>query len=192
MENLRLSMRTLNVPNELPHRARSQEIEELVDYLEVDLAPAAGLSLVNYGSSVPPVDTSNLPWIRTNVDGSPNGLFVNYGGNWVSALPQVVQSQVSNLYLRTGSCELVFDATADTLQTSSAIATFDPVFDEAPMVLLTPTGGTMLSDAANAYQYSLRVDARINEFYIEYRSHVDNSSSSKSLQLDWVVIGVRP
>jgi len=189
--NIQLALRTLNVPDDLPHRARSLEIEELVDYLEVDMETSAGLSLVNYGSGTPPVDTSHLPWVRLNADGSPAGLYVNHRGEWVSAIPRTVQADLANLRMMTGSCELTFDASADTLQTSDVIEEFDPVFDEAPIVMLTPTGGTLLADPDNAYQYSLRVDSRIDKFYIEYRSHVNNSGSAKLLTLDWVVIGVR-
>ena len=47
---------------------------------------ADGLALVNYGNTTPTTDRTGLPWVRLNADGSPDGLYVYYQGNWENVL----------------------------------------------------------------------------------------------------------
>lgn len=189
--NLRLSLRALNVPDNLLHKARGMEIKELVNYLSVNMDAAGDLALVNYGSSTPPVDMAHLPWIRLNPDGSPNGVFVNTEGEWVSALPGVVRAETPNSVMLAGSGEITFETDENVVDTAGPIAVFDPVFQEAPKVLITPTGGTLLSDVASTYSWSYRIDSRIDGFHINFVSSVDHTSAPKTLEFDWLVVGAR-
>jgi hypothetical protein len=53
-------------------------------------------NLVNYGSTTPASEDQDKPWIRTNVDGSPDRVYVYFNGNWVA--PHAIQP--SQLHLR--------------------------------------------------------------------------------------------
>ena len=44
-------------------------------------------SLFTFGNTTPAVDDQDKPWIRTNVDGSPDRIYVYFNGKWVSPHP---------------------------------------------------------------------------------------------------------
>jgi hypothetical protein len=59
-------------------------------------------NLVNYGSNTPSAEDQDKPWIRTNVDGSPDRVYVYFNGNWVAPHP-VQPSQAHLRWLWVGS-----------------------------------------------------------------------------------------
>lgn len=89
-----LGLKAVNVPSDLCHKTRSEEIAELVKYLQVELAYEGNLGLVNIGQSEPPVENAIFPWFRTDPAGKPVGLYINYGGNWTPLYPYTVGQPV--------------------------------------------------------------------------------------------------
>jgi len=85
--NLRLS--SMNVPNWLKHKTRSEEVEELPDYLQVEMTGTAGLSFLNYGSTTPTPDNAIYPWLKLDATGNVIGLFYNKNGVWTIACPSI-------------------------------------------------------------------------------------------------------
>jgi len=62
MLDLTLKIRTVNVPNNLAHKPRALEIEELPKYLEVSMVGTGTLSLINVGAQQPSPDHTKYPW----------------------------------------------------------------------------------------------------------------------------------
>jgi len=81
--NLRLS--AMNVPTWLKHKSRPEEIEELPDYLSVEMSGTSTLSLVNIGNTAPTPDNSVYPWLKTDSGGNPLGWYICQNGVWTLA-----------------------------------------------------------------------------------------------------------
>ena len=185
------TIKVVNVPDNLDHQQRSFEIEELANYLEVDTESLQGLTMVNYGPNTPPIDLASIPWIKTNPDGSPNGIYVNHGGDWVRATPLIVESDVSNLKMKLGTGTVTFNAAADTLMTIGPIASFTPEFDTPPVITISPTGGSVFNTATTYNEWGYTVDSRVDEFYLNFKCGVDCSTVNQTLDIQWMAIGAR-
>ncbi len=46
----------------------------------------------NYGNTEPAASDRSNPWLRLNADGSPDRIYVYFGGNWVSPNPVIPES----------------------------------------------------------------------------------------------------
>jgi len=80
--NLNLRLSSMNVPNWLKHKTRAEEIEELPDYLQVEMTGTSSLSLINIGPTQPSPDNSVYPWLKTNATGAPVGWYICVNGVW--------------------------------------------------------------------------------------------------------------
>jgi hypothetical protein len=87
MLDITLKIESMNVPDELPHKTRAQEIEELPNYLGVNMVGTSTLSLINYGSETPSADNSQYPWLKLDANGSPLGWYACVNGVW-TVVPQ--------------------------------------------------------------------------------------------------------
>lgn len=54
----------------------------------------------NYGNTEPTAENRGIPWLRLNVDGSPDKIYVFWGGNWVS--PHVVPYESPEIRIWSG------------------------------------------------------------------------------------------
>jgi len=81
-----LSIRSVNVPDYIPHKDRPTEIEELENYLQVNVKTLGDTGLVNIGSATPSPDVRNIPWFKLDVDGTPLGIYIYHNGQWVEAI----------------------------------------------------------------------------------------------------------
>lgn len=76
-------MLTVN-PGALPegvcYQTEQERLEAYAANLEVVLPE--NYSTVNVGSNTPGVDDRDKPWLRTNVDGSPDGVYHFFDGTW--------------------------------------------------------------------------------------------------------------
>ena len=189
MNDITMSLRAVNVPSDLPHLRRAQEIQQVVDHLRVDLSTAAGTSLVHMGTAAPPLDRQDMLWVRRNPDGTPAGLYLRSLGRWVRATPNIVESQAANQRIVTGTGTFTYTADADT-PLSADIATFTPEFEATPVVQITVKGGTMYDTAATFASWGYKVTAAKDKWSLEVKSTVDCSSAAKTIILDWIAIGV--
>lgn len=82
MLNVTMKIRTTNVPDNLQHKPRSVEIEELPNYLEVSMVGTSQLALINIGSQTPNPDNSQYPWLKLDANGNPVGWYVYANGVW--------------------------------------------------------------------------------------------------------------
>lgn len=80
------ALQAVNVPANVQHKPRAQEINELPDFLSVIATLPGETTFVTYGPNVPGPDALSYPWIKTNPNGSPIGIYINYNGDWVSAV----------------------------------------------------------------------------------------------------------
>lgn len=62
-----------------------QFVKMLPKWLRVSSANAGDLTLVTFGQSTPATDNSDKPWVKTDPNGRPLGLYVFYNGGWVKA-----------------------------------------------------------------------------------------------------------
>src|SRR6185503_15587642 len=67
-------------------------IAQLTGYLP------GNFSTFNYGNTTPPVDDQDKPWIRTNVDGSLDRLYVFFSGVWASPHPSPKEGQERRMW----------------------------------------------------------------------------------------------
>lgn len=56
-------------------------------------------SVFNYGNATPSTDDQDKPWIRTNVDGSPDRTYVFFNGKWVSRHPIEASSNERRMWV---------------------------------------------------------------------------------------------
>jgi len=188
MKDVTFSLRAYNVPRDLQHRRRADEIQQILDYIRVTAEVSSNLALVHMGTDAPPINQQDLLWVRSNPDGTPNGLYVFSEGDWVRANPHIVESEVSNLKIIQGTGTYTHSESADTTNTAQ-IATFDPEFEVEPIVLVSFVGGTMFSDAATYYKWNYRTLPDKDKWELEVRCNVDCSTVNRTLELSWMAIG---
>jgi hypothetical protein len=110
-------------------------------------------STVNVGSSAPAANDRDKPWLRTNTDGSPDGVYHWYDGSWKRKHPEAVGT--IKLWLGTADAVTTLDGgVAGTATTASgpfwevvsAFAARFPVgvgtFEASGAVAVSGTGGT--------------------------------------------------
>ncbi len=190
MSNLSLGVRVVNVPPSMPHQDRATEILGLPDHLRVDMDTAAGLSLVNYGSSTPSIDQAGLPWIKLNPDGSPAGIFVFYNGAWARATPNTIDSVVGDLTLLGGSVTLTLNTLPGIVQ-EHLILTFSPKYLGTPTVFAEVTGGTLFDHATDYAKWTHKTVATLENLKIYTRSETDLAATPLTVIFNWMALGVR-
>lgn len=104
---------------------------------------------VNFGNSTPSAEDQDRPWVRTNVDGSPDRTYIYFNGAWVAKNP-IGNSASDDSYIRqvwVGTEEQLRsydggDGTTDTpTDTVGAMWEVDTTFqDKIPMGVLAATG----------------------------------------------------
>lgn len=191
MSRITLGIRAVNVPENMPHEARSREVLRLPDFLRVNMDTADGLALVNYGSQTPPLGQVDLPWVKLNPDGSPAGIFVYHDGAWVRALPNQLTSTVSDMSIQGGEATVTHEAAAHVTKNHEIIV-FSPVFKSPPTVILTPTGGTLCTDATNLYypNWVVWAETTIDRLTVHTRVSVNSVGTPQTLKFQWHVLGV--
>jgi len=189
MNNVQFTMRAVNVPRDLPHLRRAQELQQVLDHIRVDAEVANDLALVHMGENAPPLDQQDLLWVKRTAEGLPAGLFLRALGEWKRATPFIVESETANLKIITGSGTFTHDVTAETVNLVE-ITTFDPEFEEIPMVFITVTGGSLYTDKDTFSEWGYRVVPAKDKWELEVRCTEDCSSVNRTLEIGWMAIGV--
>lgn len=188
MRNVQFKLRAVNVPKDLQHMRRADELQQVIDYLRVDATSAANLAMVHMGTAAPSLDQSDLLWVKRTPDGLPAGLFLQSLGQWVRATPHTVESETTSLQIRTGTGTLTHSETADNPKLTQ-ITTFTPEFEAVPLVFVSILGGTMYTTAANYATWNYKIVPAKDKWEIEVKSTQDCSSASKTIEFAWMAIG---
>ncbi len=142
MTQFNLKILADNVPDNIPHKQRSQEIEELPNFLSVQLRLLETLKLISVGPSEPGADISDSPWLRTTPDGLPLELLLNFNGTFVPLQSAGVQS-VGDLIAPTiqhGEVELTFPLPQPpNYNLFPDVVTFEVPYTAVPSVQITVT-----------------------------------------------------
>jgi hypothetical protein len=190
MKNVTFNLRAVNVPRDLQHMRRADELQQVVDYLRVDAVTASNLAMVHMGTDAPPLDQQDLLWVRKTAEGLPAGLFLRALGEWKRATPFIVESETSNLRIVTGTGTATdFAEAADTAKTYP-IATFNPDFEAIPMVFISVTGGSLHTTAATHAAWSYKIIPNKDKWELELKCTVSNVGAPKTLDISWMAIGV--
>lgn len=75
-----LTVNPATLPEGTCYQTEQERLEGFAENLQVTLP--GNYSTVNVGSDVPAADDRDKPWIRTNVDGSPDGVYHYFDGSW--------------------------------------------------------------------------------------------------------------
>ena len=80
-----------NVGDNVQHKSRSAEIEEIPEYIRVNATAPENLQLINVQEATPGLNCRPYPWIKLDGNGYPvaNPVYVWHVGDaaWVNAAP---------------------------------------------------------------------------------------------------------
>lgn len=83
-------VQTVTVPEATAHKSRKEEIEELLNYLRVNLESVENLMLINVQEDTPGVDARPYPWLKLDSNGYPDAapnIYVWVTDDWYAAAP---------------------------------------------------------------------------------------------------------
>lgn len=79
-EDAELTISAATLPEGTCYQSEQERLEGFAEALQVTLPGTYATS--NVGPTVPSVDDRDKPWLRTNADGSPDGVYHYYDGSW--------------------------------------------------------------------------------------------------------------
>lgn len=183
MPDIIYQIEAVNVPETVDHKLRSQEIEELPQFLRVIATSPGQLFLVNFGNLKPSADAAASPWVKVNPDGSPVGFFVNFNGNFIPVNPNALEVQnVDSPVIESGDVNLA-DIPANVLTDLGEVETFNTEFLSAPKVFLTLTSDSL--ESATTSNYRIIVAPSTTGFSVK----VLNDGAIRALSFDWMALG---
>lgn len=203
--NLGLRIRSTEIPTNLPHKTRKEEIQELPDYLEVVSEVAEGLALLNIGAEEPSPDRAAYPWLKLDAGGEPIGLFVYVNSIWEPALSKYyIRDRSQDILFQRGSGTLTLQSAREDWKTDPTDIEFDIEFDDPPVVLLSITGGSILdvvsvrNDSANDIEemagfvtIAKATDITAKDFNVKCISGCDTESVPQSVEYTWIAFGTK-
>lgn len=130
-------LRAVNVPENLAHERRKNEIESLPRYLQVVSEFDDHLYPVFRSETEPGPDYADCPWLKVSADGTPVDLLANHNGTWESVMPLAVRSRALETSLVRGQADL-------TLASSGTSVSLEVLFsDDASIRFLNDGKGVL-------------------------------------------------
>jgi hypothetical protein len=163
-------------------------VNEIGKILNVYLPGA--YSPINYGSTTPTAENQDRPWVRTNVDGSPDRVYVYYNGKWVSPHPITGASSYRALWVGSLASLYSFDGGDGTdptviapTATTGAMWQEDTDFqDKIPMGVLAATGQVPTVGATAGALDATIAEANLPEHFHFVANTEQNTSNETALQ----------
>jgi hypothetical protein len=210
---VRFQLRAVNVPENLPHERRKNEIESLPSYLQITSDFDDNLFPVYVGETAPGPDLADCPWLQVAPDGEPVDLKANHNGDWKSIIPLAVKSRELKTSTMRGQANLTLTAGATSasevilfgtdiaflnddkgnLSLSLFCTEFDTYNSAVPTLLAMgeANGGLLLYGVPH-----LDTDGNIDGFTLYAKVPValtsGGSAVERSLRVNWMFVGTTP